>query len=882
MLIAVLISCLFHAYFMRIFPELLTAHQLANTVAPAHFYRAFCPGTKKSPDYHMFETDPTDERCPKCNTNTRFDPTGKPNRQALYYKLDGWVKKQFEIKALAKWMHKWREDESIKRTRGELSWAWDGSILAGGESWLFKDLEVGEECVVLAGCADATVVSHAQSASVTPYIFENMCLPGWLRKTFDTKFVGAMFPDGMHPSQLTQLPLVEMFARLQPGPRGNALQVDVTAQEDDAPTISAAVRVLMAWLCNDLKGYAKCMCAFQHPAIRGGCMFCKQYGVKITQLSLTVMPGACSHLPLADKRRKQFQAIYASAPAVADMIEAAAPVTFTKTTALRAGKNCAARCAAAGTGRGSKAAKDTIMMESWFKDIDVWSEWLDYFNKSKQNIIDPAHEIANLVLHTISSIGNLQRQILNAKRRAFARQCKQLADKQHPPWQCSDGVKSMVDLIIKELRLPKSWPLARYFFDKVYRLGCAELLLFAGPLGVYMLEFMDIEDKYKQAFITLFWLLEKVQAKTHTTASIDQLDADLIDVLSTLEVLLPISWCTSVAHTALHLTDFIRKCGPFKEFNMLVFERMHTMIKRLIKGKRNLLASFHNHYTLLVNGSECRALSEEADDLADSSVPSWAKTFQSSIAGAKYINYELKQTAVKGSQKAATLRAADYDVVRDQWEAQRDEHPRYSILREGYRREIDDRDRKGARDKRKPKKSKAQLPDSAPEVIMVLGENILLPEDVVYFDMVPDIMLVEYASINETVTFRNVEAQRFTKTDNSAIKGWYVEPTHKKRAGPKYTAAYGWIKRIFLHSIHPGCKPEVMVDCDWLDMNEPESFGGLPRGRKAVWAPGFGPPRIMFLKECAPYNIALLSDDPLDPDCSYFKVIDREGKLGSL
>ena len=116
------------------------------------------------------------------------------------------------------------------------------------------------------------------------------------------------------------------------------------------------------------------------------------------------------------------------------------------------------------------------------------------------------------------------------------------------------------------------------------------------------------------------------------------------------------------------------------------------------------------------------------------------------------------------------------------------------------------------------------------------------------------------------------------------IKGWYLEPDNRRRrsGGALYTVAYGWIKHIFLHAIHPDSKPKIMVELDWLNIDLSKSFGGLRRGHKEVWKRNLVPPNFMFLKEYTPSNITLLPEDPMDEDCSIFKAIDREGKLGIL
>ncbi len=68
-----------------------------------------------------------------------------------------------------------------------------------------------------------------------------------------------------------------------------------------------------------------------------------------------------------------------------------------------------------------------------------------------------------------------------------------------------------------------------------------------------------------------------------------------VRVLAKLEVLLPVYWNTSTRHFLLHTFDFIRNLGHFWAFSMLGVERLHVMVKRLGKSKRNIMKSIQTH-----------------------------------------------------------------------------------------------------------------------------------------------------------------------------------------------------------------------------------------------------------------------------------------------
>ena len=82
-------------------------------------------------------------------------------------------------------------------------------------------------------------------------------------------------------------------------------------------------------------------------------------------------------------------------------------------------------------------------------------------------------------------------------------------------------------------------------------------------------------------------------------ARLRQLQKDLILVLAALECLLPLFWCTTTRHQLLHCTTFIKRAGSIWAHNMLKFERMHCLLKDMVRGYKNLMQSVANTYTLL-------------------------------------------------------------------------------------------------------------------------------------------------------------------------------------------------------------------------------------------------------------------------------------------
>ena len=159
--------------------------------------------------------------------------------------------------------------------------------------------------------------------------------------------------------------------------------------------------------------------------------------------------------------------------------------------------------------------------------------------------------------------------------------------------------KDFLDELVKSLRHPTQWPDLCYMFDKHHRLGSAEFLLFAGPLGVYLLQFCEFGiPTLKPLLIDLLFVLEMLQARVHTDATLELCQQELVRVLSDLEIILPLCWNSNVIHVLLHLCKFIKACGPFHTHSMLSFERWHTVFKKLIRSTHHIMASIRNHYAM--------------------------------------------------------------------------------------------------------------------------------------------------------------------------------------------------------------------------------------------------------------------------------------------
>jgi hypothetical protein len=160
--------------------------------------------------------------------------------------------------------------------------------------------------------------------------------------------------------------------------------------------------------------------------------------MKITAIDVTVWPGVCTHIPGDSPQRDAFKAWYLKNPAISAAADEAPPPAMTAAYARRSALQCMRKCEEATTEAGWAQAQQL----AWWRDIDVWSELLPYWDRVLQNINDPAHELYNIVKSLISMIGGLGQHKLSAKRRAFYRGLGQTTKGSKPPW--NNGIPNQV------------------------------------------------------------------------------------------------------------------------------------------------------------------------------------------------------------------------------------------------------------------------------------------------------------------------------------------------------------------------------------------------------------------------------------------------------
>ena len=148
----------------------------------------------------------------------------------------------------------------------------------------------------------------------------------------------------------------------------------------------------------------------------------------------------------------------------------------------------------------------------------------------------------------------------------------------------------------------------------------------------------------------------------------------------------------------------------------------------------------------------------------------------------------------------------------------------------------------------------------------------LTPEQVMRLQMTRTAYFINCADFN-SLPFCTTTYCNGLKYDNSVIKQMYQE-----QVGLQPQPAYGWIKRLFIHELYPGGPNDIMIDVEWLDVLPMKGPTGLTLVRKNSDNAFNQACRFTFLKHCQPHNVALLSQEPEDPTCITFSVVDRSDR----
>ena len=185
------------------------------------------------------------------------------------------------------------------------------------------------------------------------------------------------------------------------------------------------------------------------------------------------------------------------------------------------------------------------------------------------------------------------------KRRAFekGRQPSRVYGKR-PPWQASKPRLKALQVIMNGLKVPKGWPPVPPSLEALSTMKLEQALAFAGDLGRYLLELLDIDPLIHTHLQAYLLVLRDCQQKT-PDIPLENIRTRLHEAAAALEALLPAFWSTITKHFASHLDLFQEFWGCFWAANELIHERLMAKLKRLAKhGNRNRMATLANNWDI--------------------------------------------------------------------------------------------------------------------------------------------------------------------------------------------------------------------------------------------------------------------------------------------
>ena len=815
---------------------------------PKYFFHEFC-----HEDHHRFDPADNNPTCTVCEKDTRYQVNGQPARKAIYFCLKDYVRRMLSLPGMLEAQLTW---ETRKARAGVFRDAADGSIMCGTHlSRIYEHVppEQRKNCIIMAQCSDGTTIRANKRGALTPVTAVVLTLPAYVRNKFTCMYLAGVFPDGA-TSQVYHQAVAEMFAEVAPGTAGLQFQ-------------GQTFWVIRAWGVDDLGGIDKPINGKKYPSINGFCMQCQQQGCRSNAHGTTYYIGAFAHLEMGHELREEVAVAYEEEEHIAMRAR-----TWPKP------RNMTARLAHA-----SATRSDTFGPKQWavehFHGFNVYTQLLYYFNVVYMTINDPFHEIANTIKDIFNLVANTEgaQMYFKKNKKAYERSIGRfegVGGKKHPaPFQAPHAVvKKLDDYVEHRLKLPTAWAPLRYLFDHHNRLSMSERISLAGPLGLYFLGFCELADDVRDAFVELLLCLEALQAKEHTTGSLKSLQTRIILVLTRCEQLLPLYWNTSVRHHLLHLVSCIERCGPYDAHSMSVFERFHTIFKKLVRSKQHEMQSIANHYTYLVNGDRWRC---ENAQMTPTTTP-----FASTLGAAVDVDYGagvINIIKLGGKEKdLAVLDARLYAQVQDMWALT---SKVYDVLRDRYRTELRS---SGQRGHVHTAVDAAQIPASTEswQWRPTRGRE-LTDEEKQMVDMKPNVQRFSKAVLRGKNEFRTMRSEARNKTCNSVIKEWY----HEREGG--LGKGYAMIEDMFVHQMYEGGPSRHFVQGKWLDevIDAQTSLqkltpAGLPLLRHNPNNNFNKHSCFALLENIVPYNIALLPNDLDVPDGDVFVVIDPEARLG--
>ena len=189
----------------------------------------------------------------------------------------------------------------------------------------------------------------------------------------------------------------------------------------------------------------------------------------------------------------------------------------------------------------------TVLSSAWYtlytivcikhtycQDLFVECTQMAGWDKINQTGNDLSHQILNNVVDLLYLISDKDKYNFTEPKQLFAQDIGRSfkrGQNNRFPWQASNKVIKKIDALCKQLRLPNSSRLCKPFRYASY-LKTFECMLLAGPVGIYLLQFLDIEDDYFHLFRRFLDVMDTLQSKTIVSTTLIRTHTQIRELLT--------------------------------------------------------------------------------------------------------------------------------------------------------------------------------------------------------------------------------------------------------------------------------------------------------------------------------------------------------------
>ena len=329
-------------------------------------------------------------------------------------------------------------------------------------------------------------------------------------------------------------------------------------------------------------------------------------------------------------------------------------------------------------------------------------------------------------------------------------------------------------------------------------------------------------------------------------------------ILTKLEIALPVYWNSSTRHFLLHTFDFIQNMGHFWAFSMLGVERIHVMIKKLGKSKRNIMRSIQLNNDRLIESQVTWRFDKKTKWASEGSA--------SSLHAKKPIAEPLLVVQPRGALTKKMAGPQLFQWLEDEW----------SVKHVGFRKFRDERFEAHVRvGKRNAKNNRKNF--VAPSSYREWKDPKHTPEQKRWQTMDNCVWTVNAATL-DGVLFRTRPSQdlKKTKTDNSCVVGEVEVEVNNKKVVQK---CYGVIQKFYVHFMYPPRKRDtykltaeklakldtpwiLCARCDWWEPKGEHPNTGLTQVTpNKYWVSGCP---LQNLQNCINKNVVFWPSKPFN------------------